>query len=110
MAELVARRLAVEAIETEARGIRDRDDRIEPHQIAQFRAQEGERHRQRVGDPGRFDHQVVDAAPAIEDAKDRIEKIVVERAADAAVLHSTMSSSRETMSSPSMPISPSSLT
>ena len=83
--ELVAGSLALELLEAKAIGIGNRDDRIDAHPIQEFRAQEGQHHRQRIRDPARLDNKVMDPSITVENAKDRIEEIVVDRTADAAV-------------------------
>ncbi len=83
--ELVACRRALEQVEAEACGVGHRNDRVEPDAIAEFGAQEGQHDRQRVGEAGGLDHQVVDLAGEPQDAAQRVDEIVVDRAADAAV-------------------------
>ena len=85
VAQLIARGLALEQIEAEAAGVRDGDDRIDAGELPELRAQEGQHHRQRIGEPGGLDHEVVDPAVTGENPEDRIDEIVVDRAADAAV-------------------------
>ena len=43
--KLIARSLALEAVEAEVGGVGNGDDRIDAYAIPQFRAQEGEHHR-----------------------------------------------------------------
>src|SRR5262249_55989417 len=76
--ELAASSLALELVKAKAVGIDDRDDRIDTHPIPQLRAQEGQHHRQWIGDATRLDNQVIDPMAAVENAKDRIQKIVVD--------------------------------
>ena len=54
-------------------------------ELPELRAQEGQHHRQRIGEPGGLDHEVVDPAVTGKNPEDRIDEIVVDRAADAAV-------------------------
>jgi hypothetical protein len=56
VAQLIARSLALEQVEAEAAGVRDRDDGIDACQIAELRAQERQHHGQGIGKPGGFDH------------------------------------------------------
>ena len=83
--KLIARSLALEAVEAEVGGIGNGDDRVDAHVVPQFRAQKRENHRQWIGDAACFDDQVIESAVAVEQAKDRVQEIVVYRTADAAV-------------------------
>ena len=56
VAKLIARSLALEQVKAEAAGVRDRDDGIDPCQIAELGAQECQHHGQGIGKPGGFDH------------------------------------------------------
>jgi hypothetical protein len=85
IAQLVFRRPARKKIEAEIGGVGDRDDRVDAHPIAKLGAHEGQHDRQRVGEAGAFDDQVVDPLVSVQDPTDGIGEVVVQRATDAAV-------------------------
>ena len=82
---MVARGGAREEVEAEIAGVGDGDDRVDADQIAQLRAQKGQRDRQRVGDAAALDDEVVDFFGALQYPERRIDEVVVERAADATI-------------------------
>ena len=82
---LGARHLPLENLRAEVLGIHQGDDRIEAGEIAQVAAQEGHRHRQRIGQAGGFHHQVVHLLRPLQDAVHGLQQLAVDRAADAAV-------------------------
>ena len=82
---LGARHLALQDRGAEVLGIHQGDDRIEAGEIAQVAAQEGHRHRQRIGQAGGLDHQVVDLLGPLQNAINGLQQLAVDRAADAAV-------------------------
>ena len=82
---LGARHLALQDRGAEVLGIHQGDDRIEAGEIAQVAAQEGHRHRQRIGQAGGLDHQVVDLLGSLQNAINGLQQLAVDRAADAAV-------------------------
>ena len=61
------------------------DDRIEPGRIAQVAAQKGHRHRQGIGQPRGFHHQIVHRFGPLQDPIHRFEQLAIDRAADAAI-------------------------
>ena len=77
--------LPLQHLAAEILRINQGDDRIQPGGIAQIAAQEGHRHRQRIGQACGFHYQVVDRVGAIEDAVHSFQQLAVDRAADAAV-------------------------
>ena len=85
VAELAANGLAIEQVEAELLGVRHRDDGVEPQRVTELRALEGLRHRQRIGDARGLDQDMVDRLGPPQHAHDAVQKVVVGRAADAAV-------------------------
>jgi len=82
---LVVRGGAREEVEAEIAGVRDCDDRVDAHEIAKLRAQKRQGDRQRVCNAGALDHEVIDSFGALQYPERRIDEVVVERAADAAI-------------------------
>ncbi len=83
--DLVVGSFAVEEVEAVVFGIDEGDDRIEPGEVAQFGAEEGEGNGEGIGESGGFDHEIVDFVLALQNPIDGIHQVVVDGAADAAV-------------------------
>src|SRR5205814_148828 len=71
-------RAAELAKRSEAVGVRDCDDRIDPHELAKLRAQRGEHDRLWVCNASALDRQVIDLFGALQYLKDGIEEVVID--------------------------------